>query len=636
MTKKLPLLVQPPAQREIPAPPRRLRMAMVNMPWSWVDAPSIQCGLLQSIVRKAGHDCDVLYLNIDLAAVLGSEIYNRVAEMNDDRFHQLGEWLFSYSAFGDIRPEQDYLDEYPEVARNWSEFLDDGLERLIGYRRELLPAWVRDQVDAVDWTAYDVVGFSSTFMQNTASLALGKLLKQRYPDLPLVFGGANFDGEMGVAYADGLGWLDYVVAGEGDIALPALLFELAAGTDNPIPGVHRIDKPGDPQTETERTYDLDVLPVPDYHDYFTRLNGSDREQVLGENRVRLPVEFSRGCWWGEKHHCTFCGLNNLGINFRAKSGPRAFADLEELLAAYPITQIDAVDNILDMKYLTSFCTELAERHWDIDLFYEVKANLTREQLLMMKRAGIYRIQPGIESLSTHVLGLMRKGATKLINIRLLKWARYYGISTEWHVLCGFPGETDRDYAEQAALLPLLSHLQPPASQIGIWLERFSPYFTDPSFGITGIRPQASYQYVYPPDLDHRKIAYFFDFDPRDTASAEAHATMREAVATWQRKWATDGPPTLYYEQLPGRVSIIDGRSRPVRRLTLEGWHGRAYVACGDTARSRKRIHQQFLDDGLDLSLQTVTDFLDECCRIGVMVSEDDLYLALALPENPHW
>jgi ribosomal peptide maturation radical SAM protein 1 len=289
-----------------------------------------------------------------------------------------------------------------------------------------------------------------------------------------------------------------------------------------------------------------------------------------------------------------------------------------------------------MAYLTSFCAELAERRWDIDLFFEVKANLTREQMAVLKAAGIRRVQPGIESLSTHVLGLMRKGSTKLINVRMLKWARYYGISTEWHVLCGFPGETDHDYLEQAELVPLLYHLQPPASQIGIWLERFSPYFMDPSFAISHARPQASYKYVYPPELDHSRIAYFFDFEASEIASRQSHDLLASAVADWQRRWASGDPPVLFYERLPGRVKIIDTRFNMPRKLVLRDWHGDAYEACGDTARSCKRIHQTLLDRGFDLSLTEVTEFLDECCLTGVMVSEDGKYLSLALPENPGW
>lgn len=32
----------------------------------------------------------------------------------------------------------------------------------------------------------------------------------------------------------------------------------------------------------------------------------------------LVLEGARGCWWGEKHHCTFCGLNGSLMKFRSK------------------------------------------------------------------------------------------------------------------------------------------------------------------------------------------------------------------------------------------------------------------------------------------------------------------------------
>ncbi|QFY07785.1 RiPP maturation radical SAM protein 1 [Nonomuraea phyllanthi] len=616
---------------------RRLRVALVNMPWSWTYMPSIQCGLLQSVVRKSGHDCDVLYLNLDLAAWLGDETYQQIVQIDDQAGHfcQLGEWLFSYAAFGDIRPDHDYFAEYPEVPEGWSAMRSEGPDRLIAYRRDDLPAWLESVVRGVDWASYDAVGFSSTFLQNNASLALGRLLKTRFPDLPLIFGGANFDGGMGVAYAEKLWWLDYVVSGEGDIALPALLDQLADGTDDPIPGVHRRGSGRPDPGEAARTRDLDSLPVPDYGDYFAGLARYDRAQVLGGDDVRLHVEFSRGCWWGAKHHCTFCGLNKMGMAYRSKSGPRAVAELEHLLRTYPTASVDATDNILDMKYLHTFCSELAERRWDLDLFFEVKANLSREQLALMARAGIRRIQPGIESLSTHLLELMRKGSTKLINIRLLKWALHYGIAVQWHLLAGFPGESDADYAEQAEISPLLHHLQPPRTLHGIWLERFSPYFTDPaSFSISGVRPQPSYGHVYPADLDHARIAYYFDGEVEGTASPEAHGLVSAAVAEWQRAWSRRDRPTLFYRRLPGRLSIIDTRSGRPRKAVLEGWRGDAYEACGDTIRSGKGVHQQLLDRGHDLSLETVTRFLDDCCRSGVMVSEEEKYLSLALPQNP--
>ena len=49
-----------------------------------------------------------------------------------------------------------------------------------------------------------------------------------------------------------------------------------------------------------------------------------------------------------------------------------------------------------------------------------RIRLRKSQLQTMVAGGVTRIQPGIESLSTSILRLMRKGASRLQNIQLLK------------------------------------------------------------------------------------------------------------------------------------------------------------------------------------------------------------------------
>src|SRR5205085_6341958 len=137
-----------------------------------------------------------------------------------------------------------------------------------------------------------------------------------------------------------------------------------------------------------------------------------------------------------------------------------------------------------------------------EIFYEVKANLRREQLKIMAQAGVTHLQPGIESLSSHVLRLMRKGVRAAQNVNLLRWARYYDIHVDWNLLWGFPGETEADYSEQEAAIPHLVHLQPPSSANRVWLERFSPLFTErDTFRMRRRAPERSYKYIYPSHAD---------------------------------------------------------------------------------------------------------------------------------------
>ena len=107
-----------------------------------------------------------------------------------------------------------------------------------------------------------------------------------------------------------------------------------------------------------------------------------------------------------------------------------------------------------------------------------------------------RIQPGIESLSDHVLKLMRKGTTALRNIQLLKWAREFNIIAEWNILYGFPGETPDDYRDILELLPAIRFLRPPCAAGPIRLDRFSPYHKSPAdFGLLNVRPLKTYRHT---------------------------------------------------------------------------------------------------------------------------------------------
>ncbi|WP_245315330.1 radical SAM protein [Bradyrhizobium yuanmingense] len=100
--------------------------------------------------------------------------------------------------------------------------------------------------------------------------------------------------------------------------------------------------------------------------------------------------------------------------------------------------------------------------------------LKRHEVEKLAAAGVRWIQPGIESLDTRVLKLMRKGTASAHNVLLLKWCRQYGVRVSWSLLWGFPGESDAWYAQMASWLPLLHHLQP-GPAVRLRYQRYSPY-----------------------------------------------------------------------------------------------------------------------------------------------------------------
>ena len=75
--------------------------------------------------------------------------------------------------------------------------------------------------------------------------------------------------------------------------------------------------------------DLDSLPAPNFRDYMDRVRASPLREKI---EPRLLFQTSRGCWWGAKQHCTFCGLNGQGMAYRSKSADSTFRELESLAA----------------------------------------------------------------------------------------------------------------------------------------------------------------------------------------------------------------------------------------------------------------------------------------------------------------
>lgn len=612
------------------------RVALVNMPFAMADRPSIQCGLLKSSLASLGHEVDVYYLNLELAAECGARFYGEVARLRTDLL--LGEWLFSVAAFGARGDDEAYRQACPGLAQT-CESIDKDFTELRRLRHEVLPAWIDRWAEKVDWGSYVAVGFTSTFEQNTAAFAMARAIKERYPKVVTIFGGANFDGDMGKEYVRSLGFIDYAVIGEGDQALAEMVERIGRGESAlGIPGVVGLqDGELVSAGPARRVSNMGALPDPDYDEYFATLFRLGRDKVLSNKPPLLLVETSRGCWWGEKQHCTFCGLNNNGMKFRSKSPEQAADQFRRLAARYKILNFEAVDNIMDHKYLEQLCGPLAEERYDYRLFYEVKANLSPAQLRTMARAGVTVIQPGIESLNSHILTLMRKGVSMLRNVRLLKWANYYGIQINWNMLTGFPGETSEDYVEQLQILPLLRHLPPPGGVGRIWLERFSPYYFDSSFPVKNVRPLPVYRFIYPEKLDLDQIAYFFDYEMENVVPQTEHQELSRQIEEWKAAWKKRPRPELAYQRAPDWVQVMDRRTETVAVHAFRGQEAEIFQFCSDTDRGLSSILQHLAggEEGT-VDAEEVQAALDKFCDLGLMLREGNRYLSLALPVNQHW
>lgn len=615
------------------------------MPWAAISRPSIQLGLLSAIGNAAGHQVETLHACLDFAQMAldvideGRDSHDRLLEVigsNDpysliaDGFGRalFGEWAFSEAAFGPDDPDPGCRLVHDQQGAFEQSLISADVALTL--RREVVPRFLDHLATSVDWSRYDVVGFSSTFQQNLASIALARRLKSARPELITLFGGSNFDSVMGAELARSIPEIDIVIRGEADISFPMLLDTLQRGADVlDVPGVvardgTRIHTGREPMM----TLHMDELPIPEYAEFFERADRLGLIPSMASHHVDLPFESARGCWWGAKRHCTFCGLNGSTMSFRSKSADRVITELDTLARRYGSVRLSAVDNIVDTAYLETVFPRLAAMETSFDLFYEVKADLSRSDLELMRTAGVTRIQAGIESLSSHVLALMRKGTRAAWNVNVLRWSIHHGIAVAWNMLWGFPGEKQEDYDQQAQVIPSLHHLQPPGGMARIWLERFSPLFFDRDrLDIDELRPIDGYRYVYPKSMDLGLAAYYFAYDSAATVADEVLIPLESAIEAWQARRRLDPPPSLLRYKYPTFIRIVDHRdlARPGVHL-LEGPAADLHEACMDRPRTVSSIA-----DELGADHRAVRRALDGLVDQGLAFRDRSLYLSLAIP-----
>ena len=426
-------------------------------------------------------------------------------------------------------------------------------------------------------------------------------------------------------------WIDYVCCGEADHSFVALLEQLrGGGLSARIPGVlGRLD--GGEVERSAAVRNLNQLPTPHFDEYFESLA---RSPLKAKVEGQLVVETSRGCWWGAKHHCTFCGLNGDTMAFRSKTPERAFDEMEYLSRRHQTRRLGCVDNILDLRYIDTLFPRLAESGLDFELFYEVKANLRYDQLVKLRRGGVRQIQPGIESFSNQVLRLMDKGCSGLQNIQLLRWCQELGIEPAWNLLAGFPGEDPAEYQKMARLVPLLSHLTPPCSCAQVRLDRFSPFHVRAeSYGIRRLRPARAYFFVFP--LDRRelaRLAYFFDFDYADGRQPASYVQpLQRAVQVWWKDWTDlDSKPALHARFDDGTVVITDTRAvARALRFELTGLAASVFTRCdvSTTFQALTRLPDLV---GNDAGVRAALDMLQEN---NLIIESEGQYLCLPVFSN---
>jgi len=295
----------------------------------------------------------------------------------------------------------------------------------------------------------DVVGMSCLFSNQFPVVAdLARKVKDWDPDVVTVTGGTHptFLPERTLEEEA----IDYVVMGEAEESLPALLTALEKGEGfEGIDGLSWRDSDGNIRVHEKTAWikDLDSLPFP----------ARDMLPVEKYYRINIPFMFfsksprnlsistSRGC----PCRCNFCSSTRYwGGRYRTRSPESVLAELEHMKNRYGVKEVKFEDDNLtfDRKRAKALFRGMIDRglnlSWNMPNGVMVKTLSDTEMVRLMKESGCFEVILAFESGDQYVVdNIVNKPLDLDASREIVKNVQDEGIDTHAFFIVGFPGET---------------------------------------------------------------------------------------------------------------------------------------------------------------------------------------------------
>lgn len=607
------------------------------MPFVDPKYPSLALPMLNAILKeKFGKrvDCTIHYLYHDFAVFTGVQFYSFILnELNSGA----GEWFFSTLAFpGSLDNSEHYFHHYyPGQDDNTAR-----IRQLIRGKRNQLGDIFHQILSFHGLDKADLVGFSSIFFQNTASLAMARLLKEQNREIITVIGGANVEYPMGNTLLAHTGYIDYVFSGPALQSFPEMVSCYLAGD---VTGLNKVKglfsresvKAQELPPESNNCYGMHIdinhlLPL-DYDSFLASYENHFHDR---SSKPFLFFNTSRGCYWGEKSPCTFCAQagsrgNTMAFSHMTAENVRKTIDS---LGRYKgrVKVLYATDSILARDYPDKV---FAGYKSAIPLLFEMNVHhLDARQIRMLSQAGVRATEAGIESLHSESLRLMRKGTTASRNLQFMMDCLLNDIYVAWNFLLGFPGEHEGIYEQIYNTIPLLTHF-PPAEPTAVDFERYSEYHRHPEqFGLHLI-PYKFYFFTYPfPEPAVYNLAYHFE----NTNPAAYKKGINkwipgilEQCRRWKALWNMNEGifPCLYMASDKNQTVVIDTRTGKEKQYRLTP------AACAlleilRTPRTKKWLAAHGKQGEFEQELKNLL-------AKGLVFCDEQRYFNIVFPSKPH-
>jgi radical SAM superfamily enzyme YgiQ (UPF0313 family) len=310
--------------------------------------------------------------------------------------------------------------------------------------------------------------------------------------------------------------------------------------------------------------------------------------------------------------------------------------MDKLAGKYSSLKFFFVDNILDSKKLNELfkCISGIERSFEI--FTELRASVSRRELVQMRRAGVTQVQIGVEALSTRLLRKINKGTTAIQNIEIMKHCEELGIQHLSNLMLGFPTSDAEDVSETLNNLRFVMSYQP-LRKVRFYLGDSSPVALHPKqYGIRRITNHPYYQRLLPNSLADSLSLMIKSYIGDRTKQKRLWRPVAHELDHWQRQYESlrrehFSAPLLSYRD--GGDFLLIRRRNPGREMEsfrLRGSSRAIYRFC-ETRQTLTKIHRKFPRFSPD-QLQT---FISDMVEKRLMFQEGKQVLSLAVNEETH-
>ena len=293
-----------------------------------------------------------------------------------------------------------------------------------------LPNVFRDHAARILAEGPDAVGVSVCYNQQFwFGVCLAKALRAK-SRVPILFGGTFFLGDAERFLTEFPAVADFVVRGEGEIALAGLLNDLGAPEN--VPGVAWFAGGRVHQNPSQLPEDLDDLGHPDYSDLDLRAC-SRRSRCCRSSRCAAAIGGG----------AAFCDHYRLaGLTYRSHSPSHVIAWLKAQADA-GVRHFAFVDEMISPTHFARLARAIIDAGLDINYYALAKPvqQFDRALLAEIARSGCRYLLWGIESGSQRVVDLMDKGIRLTDVSVVLNDAHACGIRNHVYIIVGFPSET---------------------------------------------------------------------------------------------------------------------------------------------------------------------------------------------------